>query len=299
MIRIHRWAAVALLALVTAGCAGTQSGTGVVAAPSPAGSVASSDTVPPTAAAITEPSTTAPTSPVPAASAASPSASLAPGTPTATHVLPPPVGVAAGTAAFGVCPDAAASGEQVVAQCLGQSLSTFWTDRLGVSVGHQVVVDAAAQQVPAPCRSALTAAPAFTCQVNNVVYLNPSLTTLLDDHFSRADRPYAIAVVLAHEFGHVVQADVEQAGYGDSSQTASQRIEQQADCLSGVWANQQSAAGHLDSTTFAAVERTLVAAISDRAEMDSHGTPQQRASALATGLVSGRQQDCALISNAT
>ncbi len=197
-----------------------------------------------------------------------------------------------------VCPDADTSGEQVVAQCLGQSLSTFWTDRLGTSVGHQVVVDAAAQQVPAACRSALTAAPAFTCQVNNVVYLDPSLTTLLDGHFSAADRPYALAVVLAHEFGHVVQADVKQAGYGDSSQTASQRIEQQADCLSGVWANQQSAAGQLDSTRFAAVERTLVAAISDRAEMDSHGTPQQRASALARGLNSGRQQDCALAGNA-
>ena len=75
------------------------------------------------------------------------------------------------------------SGEHVVAQCLGQSLSTFWTDRLGTSVGHQVMVDAAPKQVPAACRSALTAAPAFTCQVNNVVYLDPSLTTLLDGHF--------------------------------------------------------------------------------------------------------------------
>ena len=130
------------------------------------------------------------------------------------------------------------------------------------------------------------------------MYLTPSLTTLLDDHFPAADRPYAIAVVLSHEFGHVVQADVKQAGYGDGTQTVSQHIEQQADCLSGVWANQQSAAGTLDAGHFAAVAHTLITAISDQAEMDSHGTPAERAAALAKGLHSGRSQDCALTTNA-
>jgi hypothetical protein len=297
MIRTHRWAALALLALVTAGCAGTQGGTGVVAAvASPAGSVAPGSTVPPTAAAITVPSTMAPAPP--AGDPAAPTAAPASPTPAPVSPAAPPAGVAAGTAAFGVCPDAAAAGEQVVAQCLGQSLSDFWTGRLGTSVGNRVVVDADAAKVPASCRSALTAAPAFTCQVDNVVYLDPSLTILLDGHFTRADRPYALAVVLSHEFGHVVQADVKQAGYGDSSLAVSQRIEQQADCLSGVWANQRSAAGELDSTRFAAVAHTLVTAISDQTEMDSHGTPQERASALARGLDGGREQDCALTSNA-
>ncbi len=67
------------------------------------------------------------------------------------------------------------------------------------------MLDPAAAQVPAACRSALGTAPAFTCQVDDVVYLGPGLAILVDGNFAPADRPYALAAVLAHEFGHASQ----------------------------------------------------------------------------------------------
>ncbi len=233
---------------------------------------------------ITAPSTSAP-----------PQAVAVPATAPPVAAAPP---AAAGSAALGVCPDASSPDENSVVQCLRQSLSNFWSSRLARSIDQQVVVDAAAEQVPAPCRSALTAAPAFTCQVNNVVYLDPSLTAVMDGRFAGQDRAYALAVVLAHEYGHVIQAEVKQPGYGDSSQSVSQHIEQQADCLSGVWAHQQSTAGLLDTARFAADAHTLITAISDQTEMAAHGSRQERAAAMATGLQSGRQQDCALADTA-
>ncbi len=293
MIRTSRWAALALLALITVGCASTQGGTAVVAA-SADGPAASStprsgpNTVPP---AITVPSTISPL-PTQAAIPTKPT----PADPTAAKPTPadPAAAPAAGTAALEFCPDVAPSDENGIDQCLGQSLAEFWSARLDLSVDHRVVVDPAAEQVPAECRSALTTAPAFTCQVDNVVYLDPKLTTLVDGHFTEADRPYALAVVVAHEFGHVVQAQVKQPEYGASTPAASQQIEQQADCLSGVWVHQQGSAGVLDTARFAAVQRTLITAISDATEVASHGTPQERAAALTKGLQNGHQQDCAL-----
>lgn len=282
MTRTHRWAALVLLALVAVGCASTKGGTGV-AASSP---VVSDRSTAPTAAVSTGGSEiTVPSTGSPSPAAATP--------PPATPVAATPP-AAAGSPAFGVCPDASSPDENPVVQCLRQSLSNFWSSRLARSIDQQVVVDAAAEQVPASCRSALTAAPAFTCQVNNVVYLDPSLATVMDGRFAGQDRAYALAVVLAHEYGHVIQAEVKQPGYGDSSQSVSQHIEQQADCLSGVWAHQQSTAGLLDTARFAADAHTLITAISDQTEMAAHGTPQERAAALAIGLQSGRQQACAL-----
>ncbi len=53
---------------------------------------------------------------------------------------------------------------------------------------------------------------------------------------------------------------MKQPGYGDggSSQAVSRQVEQQADCLSGVWAHQQSAAGRLDADRLAADAHTLI-----------------------------------------
>ena len=137
---------------------------------------------------------------------------------------------------------------------------------------------------------------AFTCQVNDTVYLNTSMLRSAAALFDDAEVPYALATVVGHEIGHVVQATVKQPGYTETatSTAISQRIEQQADCLDGVWAHSAVAAHQLDQATFVKVSDIFITSISSNPEIATHGTPPQRAAALAKGLAHGRPQDCAL-----
>ena len=175
-------------------------------------------------------------------------------------------------------------------------MSTFWSGELNQVVDQQVVVEPTAAQVPQQCRSALTTTSAFTCQVDDTVYLTSGLVASAGRMFPADEVPYVFATVVGHEIGHVVQAAVKQPGYTDtgSSQAISQRIEQQADCLDGVWAHAVIAAHQLDQATFVRVTTAFITSISTNPEIAGHGTPPQRAAALARGLQNGRPQDCGL-----
>ena len=175
-------------------------------------------------------------------------------------------------------------------------MSDFWSSELNEVVDQDVIVNPTAAQVPADCRGGLTAAPAFTCQLNDTVYINKSFLTLVTQQFGSGDIPYALASVVSHEIGHVVQAAVHQPGYDKTgtSNAISQQIEQQADCLSGVWAYSQASLGRLDTKTFQVVAKQLITDISSNPEVATHGTPDQRAAAILRGMSGGRPQDCSL-----
>lgn len=180
--------------------------------------------------------------------------------------------------------------------CLRSSLSDFWSGQLNEVVDQPVVVEPTSAQVPGRCRSAITTTAAFTCQVNDTVYLNSGLVDAARKDFPPAELPYVFAAVLGHEIGHVVQAAVQQPGYDDTtnSDEISRRIEQQADCLDGVWAHSAIAAHQLDRATFIRITNTYLTSISSNPEILTHGTPPERAAALAKGLKNGRPQDCGL-----
>lgn len=197
---------------------------------------------------------------------------------------------------FALCPKVAPADTQAIVRCLRSSLSTFWSGQLNEVIDQPVVVEPTPAQVPQQCRSAITITSAFTCQFNNTVYLNISLVDSARKDFSAGEVPYVFATVMGHEIGHVVQAAVKQPGYADtgSSKAISQRIEQQADCLDGVWAHAAIAAHQLDQATFVRVTNDFITSISSNPEIAGHGTPPARAAALARGLKNGRPQDCAL-----
>jgi predicted metalloprotease len=198
-------------------------------------------------------------------------------------------------AALPLCHAVVASDARGIVGCLRTSLSTFWSKQLDQVVDQPVIIEPTAAQVPERCRSAITTTSAFTCQLNNTVYLNAGL---LDSarKLAPGEMLYVFAAVLGHEIGHVVQAAVKQPNYTDTgaSDAISQRIEQQADCLDGVWAHAVVAAGQLDRATFVRVTNTFVTSISSNPEIAAHGTPPVRAAALAKGLKNGRPQDCGL-----
>jgi uncharacterized protein len=163
-------------------------------------------------------------------------------------------------------------------------------------IDQPVVVNPTRSQVPVECRPGLTEAPAFTCQIDDTVYINQSLIQLITEQFGASDVPYAMASVISHEIGHVVQAAVHQPGYDrtGSSDAISRQIEQQADCLSGVWAVSESKQGHLDPKTFQVVAKQLITDVSSNPEVATHGTPDQRAAAILRGMSGGRPQECKL-----
>lgn len=156
----------------------------------------------------------------------------------------------------------------------------------------------------------------FYCPEDEKVYLDLAFFQELRDRF-HAPGDFAQAYVIAHEVGHHVQKllnisqQVEAVQRRSSEKLANQasvRLELQADCLAGVWANrtersQEAQARHFLET--GDVEEGLRAASmigDDRLQMESqgyvvpesftHGSAEQRVRWFNQGLQAGTVQGC-------
>jgi predicted metalloprotease len=122
-------------------------------------------------------------------------------------------------------------------------------------------------------------AVAFYCPGDNTIYLSQAFAynTWLD--FGS----FAVAAVIAHEYGHDVQNEL--------GLTYTQPYsELQADCLAGTWANSQYFAGNLQpGDVDGAVQ--LFGAL-PQGVGNTHGTPMQRQTALLTGYNTGNPGQC-------
>ncbi|MGH3587631.1 MAG: KPN_02809 family neutral zinc metallopeptidase [Pseudonocardia sp.] len=166
------------------------------------------------------------------------------------------------------------------------------------------------------CGSATSAVGPFYCPADGEVYLDLSFFQELETRFGAEGGPFARAYVIAHEYGHHIQALLgtnERVRSGETGPTSgSVRLELQADCYAGVWAN------HAESTPTASgqplivdVTRDDVAAALDTAgrigddyiqshlgggQVDesqfSHGSSQQRERWYTTGYESGDPTRC-------
>jgi predicted metalloprotease len=99
---------------------------------------------------------------------------------------------------------------------------------------------------------------------------------------------FAVAMMLAHEFGHHIQDELGLLGQADTP-----TLEQHADCLAGVWTAAAERIGILDPGD---VDEGLTAAwlVGDSAfdAADHHGTSDQRMAAFATGYSGGGPSAC-------
>jgi predicted metalloprotease len=214
---------------------------------------------------------------------------------TSTPAPTPSVPTSSATSAAGLCgTDTTAP---AVAACLRSALSDFWSGQLNETVDEPVYLEATSAQVPQACRPGLTAAPAFTCRSNLTLYINKRLLDLVSTYFPASDLRYALASVQAHEIGHVLQYRLHQPQIETTRPTAAQTrfVEQQADCLSGVWARHASVGAGFDRAAFRRDAVRLVTLVSSNVEIQTHGTPAQRAAAIDRGLASGRPQTCKLV----
>lgn len=167
-------------------------------------------------------------------------------------------------------------------------------------------------QVSTACGGASTAVGPFYCPGDKRVYLDLDFFQQMQTQFhSNAD--FARAYVIAHEVGHHVQDQLgimtmEQklAAQGEPMKGAnglSVRLELQADCFAGVWANRSQAqlqwlqAGDIESAL------NLASAIGDNAlekaaqgvvvpDSFTHGTSEQRVKWFKTGFAAGDINAC-------
>jgi predicted metalloprotease len=165
--------------------------------------------------------------------------------------------------------------------------------------------------VRSACGTAQSAAGPFYCPADQKVYLDLTFFRDLRERF-RAPGEFAQAYVIAHEIGHHVQTLLgiaervqarRQQGDGRDANALSVRLELQADCLAGVWANNANRSRQILEK--GDIEKGLAAAAAigdDRLQRQSqgvvvpdaftHGSSEQRVRWFKRGLEAGKLGQC-------
>jgi uncharacterized protein len=170
---------------------------------------------------------------------------------------------------------------------------------------------------PTPCAFARSAMGPFYCPRDQRIYLDTSFFRDLQNKFGGCSNSNACkfsqAYVIAHEVGHHVQDElgilprVMQAQQASSSRAEANalqvRVELQADCLAGIWANHaQQQHPFLDPGDVDQALQTASAIGDDRLQRETqgyvvpdaftHGTSVQRKRWFLNGFNSGKLSDC-------
>jgi len=161
------------------------------------------------------------------------------------------------------------------------------------------------------CGAGMAAMGPFYCPLDETIYIDLSFYRQLRDQFG-APGDFAQAYVIAHEVGHHVQTllgiaekvrQTQQSAGGRQANALQVRMELQADCLAGVWANRIDREkgvledGDIEEGLRAASaigDDTIQRRTQGRVVPDAftHGTSEQRIRWFRRGLESGRLQDC-------
>jgi predicted metalloprotease len=190
------------------------------------------------------------------------------------------------------------------------SIQTFWAETFRASGRDYpetklVLFEGGTQSA---CGPASSATGPFYCPADQKVYLDLGFFDELQSRFGASGGDFAMAYVVAHEFGHHIQTvlgisqRVQDLAAQDPSQqnTLSVRQELQADCLAGVWANSAQSdlqAGDIEEALSAAAavgDDRIQEATTGRIDPErwTHGSAEQRVAWFTNGYRSGNPDDC-------
>jgi predicted metalloprotease len=132
------------------------------------------------------------------------------------------------------------------------ALDEFWTAEVQDYREPQlIVVDGS---TPTQCGTASNATGPFYCPPEETVYVDPTFFGILREQFDASAGPLAQLYVLAHEYGHHVQALTgvfeQHPANGTGPDSNGVRTELQADCFAGAWVAGMTVADDENGTPF-------------------------------------------------
>jgi predicted metalloprotease len=162
-------------------------------------------------------------------------------------------------------------------------------------------------QVQTACGPLASDTPnAFYCQGDNTIWLplDSMVTMMQSGRFGDVDDPqltnFDISTIIAHEYGHYVQNELEQDGVYVRTPLSVNNdvgVEDFADCAAGYWAATAANSGYLDTGDLDSGVRMLeeMGEIAPTpGEADPHGAPQERRDAFGLGYTQGADR-CASV----
>ncbi len=199
-----------------------------------------------------------------------------------------------------------------------ESIEDYWTSTLpGLGTSY---VHAATRyfrgQTSTGCGPADSGVGPFYCPADKRVYIDLSFLDDLKTQFGATGGAFVNAYVLAHEYGHHVQdllgveSRINHSATGAKSDSV--RLELQADCYAGVWANHATTVAGPDGRPFISdINKADIAVALDTAgrigddwiqthlsngqvnqNTFTHGSSAQREKWFSTGYTAGQPQRC-------